>query len=115
MTGITAFSVCRTSADRGSARAARRVDKTRAREHFNGEYEALYEPPCRIHQFAGQPPAYQNSTASDAFFWDGPPLRSAFAAQVLGQAFDARTPSGSARGTYGRVRLRLVTSVDERV
>jgi hypothetical protein len=115
MTGIAAFSVCRTSADKGSARTARRVDKIRAREHFNGEYETPFEPPCRFHQFAGQPPAYHNGTASDAFFWDGPRLCSAFAAQVLGQALDAQTQSGSARGTYGRVRLRLVASVDERV
>jgi hypothetical protein len=115
MTAIAAFPVCRTGAGKGSARAARRVEKIRAREHFDGEYETPYEPPCRIHQSAGLLAACQTGTGTDAFFWDGPRLRSAFAAQVLGQALGVRQQVVAMRGAYGGARLRLVASIDQRI
>jgi len=93
----------------------RRVEKIRARAHFNGEYEAPYEPPCRIHLVVSGEQSCQSGTDSCASFWDGPRLRPAYAAQVIGQALEKNTQSTSVRGAYDRPRLRVVTAIDERV
>lgn len=112
---IAVYPVCRRTAKKEFVRTARRVEKMRARAHFNGEYEAPYEPQCRTLPYTGGRAAYQTGTIPDAFFWDGPRLSSVFAAQVIGQALAAQISAGSALGTYGRPRLRPVASLDERV
>lgn len=90
------------------------MEKVRARERFDGEFTRRRDSAdwvCSGYQ--GRSPC-QSGTVVDASFWDGPQLRPAFAAQVIGQALCANAPA-YAGAAYGKPARRPLPLVDENV
>jgi hypothetical protein len=115
MTVIASYPLLRTGARQRSWRATRTVEKPRPRAHFDGEYDKRRDPHCWICAPCEPHEACQSGTGEDASFWDGPPLTSKFAAQVLGQAMPERPAKTSAGAAYRKTGLVLLPLFDKEV
>lgn len=93
----------------------RAVEKIRPRAEFNGERERRGEPRSWICLPYERPAACQSGTVDDGSYWDGPRLKSEFAAQVLGQAMPANETKPSAARAYRRSQFVLLPLFDENV
>jgi hypothetical protein len=91
------------------------VEKIRPRAEFNGEREDRRDPQSWICIPYQRPAACQSGTVDDGSYWDGPRLRSEFAAQVIGQALPAGDTKASAAAAYRRSQLVLLPLFDENV
>ena len=99
---------------KGCTGQVRGIEKAKGRKQFDGEYSAR-QPVCNrvVQRSEGGRPC-QYGTDEYASFWNGPRLRPAFAAQVLGQAL--RTPpaqNSSAYAAYCGRAVRIARFFDE--
>jgi hypothetical protein len=101
------------AAKRSGSRASG-VEKSKARQQFDGEYSTAQDRRnCGAAAQNRRAPC-QFGTDQHASFWNGPRLRSAFAAQVLGQAMGLnQTQSASAQLAYRNSAVRLAPSFDQ--
>jgi hypothetical protein len=100
MTAIAAYFPIRTSVERRERASVHAVEKIRPRTGFDGEYQSRREPQSWICAAAARRPVCQRGTADDGSFWDAPPLKPEFAAQVIGQTLDPGTPAVSVHTAY---------------
>ncbi|MDE2133525.1 MAG: hypothetical protein KGM97_08010 [Alphaproteobacteria bacterium] len=114
MTAIAAYPVVIAPAAKGRGGQIRGVEKAKLHRQFDGEYA----PGQGARAFVPRQPAgcaaCQFGTDNHASFWNGPRLRAAFVAQVLGQAMSgcgAREPS--AQTAYRGPAVRLARILDQ--
>ena len=93
----------------------RAVEKTSTDARFNSEHDGHRAPPSWVCVPYAPRQACQSGTAEDAQFWDGPPLKSEFVAQVLGQALQTGSPNASAAAAYRKVRFALLPLYDRNI
>jgi hypothetical protein len=93
----------------------RAVEKIKPRAEFNGERESRRDPQSWICIPYQRPATCQSGTVDDGSYWDGPRLKSEFAAQVLGQALPANDAKVSAATAYRRPQFVLLPLFDENV
>lgn len=92
------------------------IEKSNAKRQFQGEYSNAREENLPRAGDASPRRTCQIGTDPHASFWNGPRLRPAFVAQVLGQVMaGGDMPDASAGAVYRRRALRLAASFDESV
>ena len=102
MTAIASYALVKTSAGQRAGRNVRAVEKIKPRANFDGEYENRRQPKSWICVPYERRQPCQSGTVDDGSFWDGPRLKSEFAAQVLGQAMAATDAPTTLRGAAYR-------------
>jgi len=112
MTAIGPYALVTFGGAQRTRKAVRAVGKTGARTRFDGERDDRRAPPSLICVARTLRQACQSDTVEDAQFWDGPPVRSEFAAQVLGQAMPTGVPCASAAAAYRKPVIRLLPLLD---
>ena len=116
MTTIAAYPLLTCAQPKRSWSDARAVDKSSAQQQFHSKYESADVP-----QSPNIPPMTaralcQFETQDHASLWNGPRLRSAFAAQVLGQAMNkAEVSAPRAQAAYRGLAVRTIAIFDERL
>ena len=116
MTAIASYALVKTSAAQRAGRNVRAVEKIKPRANFDGEYENRREPKSWICVPYERRQPCQSGTVDDGSFWDGPRLKSEFAAQVIGQATaPAGAPKTSAGAAYRRPAFILLPLFDKNV
>ena len=115
MTAIVSYALVKNRAEQRAGRSVRAVEKIRARANFDGEYENRREAQSWICVPYERRQPCQSGTAADASFWDGPRLRSEFAAQVLGQAMATADAPKTSAGAYRQPRFIFLPLFDENV
>jgi hypothetical protein len=114
MTAITAYSLPASLAAKRCAGRVRGMEKATARQQSDGEYSPSGNRQCRRAAAQNRRALCQSGTQEHAPLWNGPRLRSAFAAQVLGQAMGASLPQNtSAHAAYRGFVANLPRSIDE--
>jgi hypothetical protein len=113
MNAIAPYRISQTTANRRTARAVRGAEKCGGNRQFDGECTAAYVVDRRRQPSSDRRALCQYETHDDGSFWNGPRLKPAFAAQVLGQAMATpEVTQPSVQTTYGKTRLRLVPLID---
>ena len=115
MTAIAPYALVKTGVGQRAGRSVRAVEKIRARPNFDGEYENRREPQSWICVPLERRQPCQSGTVDDGSFWDGPRLKSEFAAQVLGQAMAIADAPKTSAGAYRQARFILLPLFDENV
>ena len=116
MTAIASYALVKTSAVQRAGRNVRAVEKIKPRANFDGEYENRRQPKSWICVPYERRQPCQSGTVDDGSFWDGPRLKSEFAAQVIGQAMaTAGEPKTSAGAAYRRPAFILLPLFDKNV
>ena len=93
MTTIATYPLLTSAQTKRSWLDARGVEKSSAQRQFDGEYDADDVPRSTKIPQRSTRGLCQFETEDHASFWNGPRLRPAFAAQVLGQAMNAEQNS----------------------
>jgi hypothetical protein len=115
MTTAISFPIISAAGRTGSGVMVRGVEKSSAGRNFHDESAtADTQRGSRSAAREGRP-SCRNGTATAVSFWNGPRLRPAFVAQVIGQTMQARVPAPSAQAAYNRTAKRLATALDESV
>jgi len=115
MTTIVPYAHVTSGAQPRFRRSVRAVEKINAHTRFDGEHEERRAPQSRICSPCRQRDACQSGTVEDGSFWDGPPLKAEFAAQVLGQAMVNEKPAVSAGAAYRKSGFVLLPLFDRSV
>jgi hypothetical protein len=114
MTTIAAYPLLTCAQTKRSWSDARAVEKSSAQQKFQGEYETGDAPQSpKIAQTAKRA-LCQFETQDHASLWNGPRLRPAFVAQVLGQAMNtAEVSAPRAQAAYRGLAIRTAAILDE--
>lgn len=115
MTSITTYPLVRASAERRERQSVHAIEKVRPQADFNGEHAPQREPRSWVCVPADRRKSCQSGTVDDGSFWDGPRLKTEFAAQVLGQAMGISNAAPSATSAYRRRARVLVPLFDKNV
>ncbi len=115
MTVIAAYPVVRASLAKRECQSVQAIEKIKPRAEFNGKQDGRREPQSWICMPYERAQSCQSGTAPHASNWDGPPLSSQFAAQVLGQALGTNVPKPSAGAAYAKPAFRLLPLFDQNI
>jgi hypothetical protein len=101
MIATVAYPLTTNAAAKRCTARAHGIEKTKARQQFDGEYTPARERRNGAAPAQCRPAPSQFGTNDHASFWNGPRLKPAFAAQVLGQAMGLnQAPDASAQAAY---------------
>lgn len=116
MTTIAAYPLLTCAQTKRSWSDARAARKSSAQQQFHGEYESAdAKRSPKIAQMATRA-LCQFETQDHASLWNGPRLRPAFVAQVLGQAMNtAEVSAPRAQAAYRGSAVRPIAIFDERL
>lgn len=115
MTAIAAYPLMRANTQKRGSQSVRAVEKIRPNAEFNGEYGHDRQAPSWICIPYERRQSCQSGTDESASNWDGPHLKSEFAAQVIGQALGAESKNASAAAAYGKPAVVLRPHFDKNV
>lgn len=115
MTSIATYPLVRASAEKRERLSVHAIEKAKPQADSNGEHAPQRETRSWVCVPTERRKACQFGTVDDGSYWDGPRLKSEFAAQVLGQAMGRSNDARSAASAYRKRALTLLPLLDKNV